>query len=64
VIVGDFHIEGITVFPAEANPPLIVDPDAVLTLSIPGKPFEAIPGRHSQIGQGIGCVEHEELPQG
>jgi len=63
VIVGDFHFDGITVFPAEANPPLIVDPDAVLTLSIPGQLFEAIPGRNSQIGQGIGCVKQQELPQ-
>ena len=64
MIVGDFHIQGIAVSPAEADPPLIVDPDAVLTLSIPGQLFKAIPGRNSQIGQSIGGVKHEKLLQG
>ncbi len=63
MIVGDFYIEGIAVFPAEAYPPLIVDPDAVLTLSITGQLFEAIPRRDSQIGQSIGGVKHEKLLQ-
>jgi hypothetical protein len=63
MIVGDFHIQGIAVSPAEADPPLIVDPDAVLTLPIPGQLFKAIPGRNSQIGQSIGGVKHEELLQ-
>jgi len=63
MVVGDFHIQSIAAFPAEADPPLIVDPDAVLTLPIPGQLFEVIPGRNSQIGQSIGGVKHEELLQ-
>jgi hypothetical protein len=64
VRVGDFHIQGIAVSPTKANPPLIVDPDAVLTLSIPGQFFEAIARRNPQIGQSIGGVKHEKLLQG
>jgi hypothetical protein len=30
VIVGDFNVVGIVVFPLETNPPLFVDSDAVL----------------------------------
>jgi hypothetical protein len=64
VIVGDLHIEGITVFPSEADPPLVVDPDAVLSFPIAGKLLQTIPGRNSQVAQRISRVEHEELPQG
>ena len=63
MVVGDLHVQGIAVFPAEAYPPPIVDPDAVLALPIPGQLFKAIPGRNSQIGQSIGGVKHEELLQ-
>ena len=63
MIVGDFDVQGIAVSPAEADPPLIVDPDAVLTPPIPGQLFKAISGRNSQIGQSIGGVKHEELLQ-
>lgn len=63
MIVGDFHIQGVAVFPVKANPPLIVYPDAVLTLPIPGQLFQPIPRRNSQIGQSIGGVKHEELLQ-
>jgi len=64
VIVGDLNIKGITVLPSEADPPLVVDPDAVLTFPIAGQLLETIPGWNSQVAQRISRVEHEELPQG
>ena len=63
MIVGDFHIQGVAVFPVKANPPLIVDPDAVLALPIPGQLFQPIPRWNFQIGQSIGSIKHEELLQ-
>ena len=63
VIIGDLDIECIAIFPAEADPPLIVDPDTVLAFSVPRQLFEPIPGRDSQIRQGVGRVKHQELPQ-
>jgi hypothetical protein len=63
VVVGDFRFKGITVFPSETDPPLIVDPDAVLTLPISGELLEAIPGWNSQVAQRIGRVKYEELLQ-
>src|SRR5579884_4571334 len=35
MIVGDFHVMGVVVTPYEADPPLIVNPYAVLPFSIP-----------------------------
>lgn len=64
MIVGDLHIVGVTISPAKANPPLIVDPDAVLALSISGELFEAVSRRHSEIAQQVSCVKQEELLQG
>lgn len=61
MIVGDFHVQGIAVFPAEADPPLIIDPNAVSALPIPGQLFQAIPWGNSQIAQSIGGVKDEEL---
>ena len=63
MIVGDFHVNGITIFPAETNSPLIVDPDAVLALPIPGQLFEAIPRWHSKVGQRVSGIKNEELLQ-
>jgi len=63
VIVGDLHVVGITASPAKANPPLVVDPDAVLILAISGELFEAVPRRHSEIAQRVSRVKHEELLQ-
>jgi len=31
MIVSDFYIEGVTAVPNKADPPLIVDPDTVLS---------------------------------
>jgi hypothetical protein len=34
MIVDDLDVKGVTVTPPEADPPLLVDPDAVLALAI------------------------------
>ena len=64
MIVGDLHVVGISAFPAKANPPLVVDPDAVLILAISGELFETVPRGHSEIAQRVSRVEQEELLQG
>jgi hypothetical protein len=47
MIVDDFDIVRVAVLPTKTNPPLIVDPHAVLTLAIPFQGFEPISwGRH------------------
>ena len=39
MVIGDLHVGGILAAPHEADPPLVVDPDAVLT---PAAPFEGL----------------------
>lgn len=47
--------------PLEANPPLIVDTDAVLTFPVPTQTLETIAGQGGQVSQGCGCIKTIEL---
>ncbi len=64
VVVHDLHVVSIATVPPEADPPLVVDPDAVLPGPIAPQPLQAIPGRHTKIIQPGGGVQHPQLPQG
>jgi hypothetical protein len=55
VIVDDFDMRRSSLIPYKADPPLIIDPDRMLSLTIRSKGFEAIPGRHPKI------TEHPRL---
>jgi hypothetical protein len=60
MVVNDFDGERVAVVPAEADPPLGVDPDAVLTEAISTQGLETIPGRHSKIGQRFRSMQHQK----
>jgi hypothetical protein len=64
VAVDNFDILGTGRCPGEADPPLLVDADAVLTGAIPSKGFQSVPGWDSQVVEGVGGVQHSELAQG
>ena len=49
VIIGDLNVVSVSPLPSEADPPLIIDPDAVLPGTISAEPFKVIAGRNSQI---------------
>jgi hypothetical protein len=53
----------IAVPPLETNPPLIIDPNAMLTGPLPREPLEPIPGWYSKIVEGLSGIEHDELSQ-
>ena len=61
MVVDDLNVMGVVALPAEANPKLVVDADAVLAETITGQLFESIGGRHLQIGEGRGRIEHNKL---
>ena len=62
MVVHDFHLIRISILPQEADTPLIVDPDAVLTLSIAAQRLQAIPGRNRQVTK-LGCgMDLRQLP--
>jgi hypothetical protein len=60
VIVHNLNIVGLAVTPNEADSPLIVDPDAVLTRSTPFQCLQTITGRDAKVFKTAGCVKIQE----
>jgi hypothetical protein len=63
VVVHDLDIMSVAVFPSQANPPLIVDPDTVLAPSLARELLQAIRGRFAEIAQSIRSVQDQQLSQ-
>ncbi len=61
VIVHDLNLVSIALAPNEAKTPLVVNPNAVLSLSAALQYFQAIAGRRRQIAQFRGAVQLPEL---
>jgi hypothetical protein len=59
VIIDDLSVVGIPDGFPEAHPPLVVDPDAVLSPSITGQCVEMIARRGPEVAQGARPVEFE-----
>src|ERR1017187_6608940 len=64
MIIHDFNVVRVFAVPAEANAPLVVDADAVLSRAIAFQGFQAVAGRQGQITQFAGAIKLRELPQG
>jgi hypothetical protein len=60
MIVNDFDPVRAVLPPNEADPPLIVDADAVLALPIATKRFQAVPGHRGEISQGRGTMKRSQ----
>jgi hypothetical protein len=61
VIVHNRHVGCVNADPTEANPPLIVDPNAVLSAPISSKRFQTIPWNRNQIGERSSRVQVVQL---
>ena len=59
MVVNYLNVEGIAIFPCEANPPLIVDPDAELTTAVTREGLEPIARRHPQIIERLRVIEDQ-----
>jgi len=63
VVVDDFDIGRTLLGPGEADPPLIVDADRVLSATVAGKGFEPVRGGCPQVIEGASVMQHVELSQ-
>lgn len=61
MVVDDLYIRGCAGGLAEADPELIVYPDAVLARSVAAQGLEPIPGRDPQVIEPASLVEHGKL---
>jgi hypothetical protein len=64
VVIHDFDLMGITGFPREAHPPLVVDPDAVLALAAALQGFEVVAWGRLQVLERASPVQVQEFPTG
>jgi hypothetical protein len=55
VVINNFDLVGVSIAPHETDPPLIVDANAVLSLSISIQRLQTVTRRSSQISQ-LGCT--------
>jgi hypothetical protein len=63
VIIDDFHVAGISTLPAEADPPLVVDPNAVLALSVTAELFKVIRWWNTKVIKRLRSVQDEKFTQ-
>jgi hypothetical protein len=60
MIIDYFHIISVSIFPNEADAPLLIDSDAVLPCPIPLKCFEFIPRGNPEVLQDFGPVQVQQ----
>jgi hypothetical protein len=61
MVVHNFHVVRVVLSPDEADPPLIVEANAVLARSISRKRFQPIPRQVSEVAQAQSIVEEPEF---
>jgi hypothetical protein len=64
MIVNDLDVPRTVVSPTEADPPLVIDSDAVLAASITAELLQAIAREHAKVIEVLGAVEHLQLSFG
>jgi hypothetical protein len=62
MVVGELNIVRLPIAPDEANPPLIVDPDAVLPASVPTQRLEPIARHDAQLLEAMRRIDDLKLP--
>jgi hypothetical protein len=63
VIVGNFHVIAVAIAPEKADAPLGIDPNGVLSLTVPSQRLQLISRRRGQDAQFRRGVELEEFPE-
>lgn len=56
MVIDNLHLVSVAFSPNEADTPLIIDPNTVLSFAVAAERFEAIPRRGSQVAQISGCI--------
>jgi hypothetical protein len=63
VVITDLDILGLSICPAEADPPLLIDPDRALTRPVACEEFEPVAWRRTQVVQALGRVDETQVSQ-
>ena len=63
MVIDDLDVVRIGILPSEADPPLIVDADAVPADAIAFQFLKAVPRRHAEVVERLGGIDGDQLPQ-
>ena len=63
MIINNFNLVCIVFLPAEADAPLVIDPNAPLAAAAAFERLQTGAGKRGQISQPLGMVQHTQLPQ-
>ena len=64
VVIDDFHVVRIAVTPAEADAPLVIDPNAVLSFAFAFERLQPVCRGNTQIVERGRGIEHAQLAPG
>jgi len=64
VVVRDCDLFGSCLRPSKADPPLVIDPDAVLTDPVSAELLKPVSRRHLKVSDHFCCIQDRELSQG
>jgi hypothetical protein len=64
VVVDDFDAIRVTLLPFEADSPLIIDPNAILSLAITVQPLQLVSWRAAQVIKRFRCIQQQKFSQG
>jgi len=62
MIIGDLYVLRLALAPAEANPPLVVDPNAILPCTVPFERLQTVARGNKEVLQRGGAMQVLELP--
>jgi hypothetical protein len=60
VVVDDLNVFGPCWRPADRDPPLLVDPDAVLPGAVAAQFLQSVAGRDLQVVEGLGYIQDQQ----
>ena len=61
MVVRNFDLVGMAILPTKTHPILLVDSEAVLTVSIAGEPLETIAWWHDELAEMSHAIELSDL---
>ena len=63
MIINNLNLEGIAVSPPKADPPLVIDANAVLASAIALELLQAVAGRDAEIVELLGGIHQSQLAE-
>jgi len=63
VIIHHLDVEGVATLPAEAEPPLVVDPDAPFAGPVTSQLLQPVARGNPQVVQADGCIQEAKLAE-